>query len=114
MGKKIIIAGDNEEPEVLKEYLSGLDLLIHEATFKEEHYVRHRKKSMHTIAKHLGEVAHKYDVGNLIATHISARYKTQGDIQELYDEIALSYKSRLYVANDFDEFKLISELVIEG
>ncbi|NEW61500.1 MBL fold metallo-hydrolase [Sulfurovum sp. bin170] len=111
MGKKIIIAGDNEEPEILKEYLQDLDLLIHEVTFKEEHYVRHRKNSMHTTAKRLGEVADKYGLKSLIVTHLSARYKSKKDVQGLYDEIAFSYKSRLYVANDFDEFEVMSELV---
>jgi ribonuclease Z len=106
MNKKIIIAGDNENPEILKEYLNGLDLLIHECTFKEEHYIEHRKKSMHTTAKLLGEMTHRYGVRGLIATHLSARYKTQKDVQELYDEIALSYKSKLFVANDFDEFEI--------
>lgn len=106
MNKRVIIAGDNEEPEILKDYLVDLDLLIHECTFKQEHYVKHRVNSMHTVAKRLGEVAQKYSVKSLIATHLSARYKSKEDVQGLYDEIALSYKSKLAIANDFDEFNL--------
>lgn len=106
---QIIIAGDNEKPEILKEYLNGLDLLIHECTFKQEHYIKHRKKSMHTVAKELGEVANRYKLKGLIATHLSARYKTSTDILELYNEIALGYKSTLFIANDFDEFEITSK-----
>ena len=106
MDKRLIIAGDNEEPEILKDYLTDLDLLIHECTFKEEHYVKHRKKSMHTTAKLLGEVAHKYGVKSLVATHLSARYKSKEDVRGLYDELALSYKSKLSIASDFDEFEV--------
>ncbi len=106
MNKRLIIAGDNEAPEILKEYLPTLDMLIHECTFMQEHYVKHRKNSMHTTAKKLGEVAHKYGLKSLVATHLSARYKSEDEVRGLYNEIALSYKAKLSIASDFDEFEI--------
>ncbi|HIP27063.1 MAG TPA: MBL fold metallo-hydrolase [Flavobacteriaceae bacterium] len=104
--RKIIIAGDNENPEIFKERLNDLDLLIHEATFLEEDYRKDRKKTLHTTAKLLGKVANKYNVKKVIATHINKEYNTLDKITELYDEIALNYKSKLYIANDLNEFEV--------
>ena len=106
MDKKIIIAGDNENPELLKKYLNGLDLLIHEATFREEHYTQRMKRTMHTTAKLLGEVAQKYELKRVIATHLSSRYYNKELVQGLYDEIAFEYKGQLDLAWDFDEFEV--------
>jgi ribonuclease BN (tRNA processing enzyme) len=72
----------------------------------EEHYVKHRVNSMHTTAKRLGEVAHKYGLKSLVVTHLSARYKSKDEVRELYNEIASSYKAKLSIANDFDEFDI--------
>ena len=102
--KRVIISGDNEAPEVLKEYLPNLDLLVHEATFKDEDY-EGRESSMHSTAKLLGEVAGRYGVANLIATHFSIRYDDD-DMIELSKEIESNYSNPLFLANDLDEFLL--------
>jgi len=104
--KRVIISGDNEEPSVLKEYLPNLDLLVHESTFKEVDY-EGRESSMHSTAKLLGEVAGRYGVANLIATHFSVRYDAE-DMREIYKEIESNYRNPLFLANDLDEFLLES------
>jgi len=104
--KKIMIAGDNDNPAIMKEHLSSLDLWVHEATFIAKEYVNKRKNSMHTTAKLLGEVAQKYKVKWLIATHISGRHQDEEGLKELHDEIASSYTNRLNIANDLDAFEI--------
>jgi len=104
--RKIILSGDNDHPEIMKKYLLNLDVWVHEATFIAREYTNKRKNSMHTTAKLLGEVAKKYKVKWLIATHISGRHQDQEGLKELSSEIASSYSSRFDVADDFDEFEL--------
>jgi len=114
-GRKIIIAGDNSEPDILDEHLDHLDLLIHESNYTQEVYDALPTKFLHTTAKKLGEAAQKHHVKNLIATHISARY-SQGssyNIKMICDEIKSSYKGNCFVANDFDVFYLFRNGVLE-
>ena len=114
-GRKIIIAGDNSEPDILGEHLNNLDLLVHESTYTQEVYDALLTKFLHTTAKKLGKAAQKHHVKNLIATHISARY-SQGssyNTQMICDEIKSSYKGNCFVANDFDIFYLFRNGVLE-
>ena len=103
LGQKIIIAGDNAEPEILCPYLKDLDLLIHESTYTQDIFDAMNEKYMHTTAKNLGITAQKYKVKNLIATHISPRYQ-ESDV--ILNEIKSVYEGEVFVANDFDEFEL--------
>ena len=107
-GKKVIIAGDNSQPEILSNFLDNLDLLIHEATYIQKDFDLLTKKVLHTTGKKLAKTAQKHHVKNLIATHISARY----DIFEnpILREIKDIYKYNAYVANDFDIFYLNKNL----
>ncbi|MEO1923518.1 MAG: ribonuclease Z [Nautiliaceae bacterium] len=100
--RSIIIAGDNAEPDFLCKYLRNLDLLIHEATYTAEVFEKIEIKYLHTTAKRLALSAQKYNVKNLIATHISPRFESI----EILDEIKKYYKGEAFVANDFDIFEL--------
>ncbi len=107
-GKKVIIAGDNSEPEILSTHLDNLDLLIHEATYTQKAYDNLAKKVLHTTARKLAITAQKHHVKNLIATHISARYKSSdiSNSNEILEELKSRYSSNVFVANDFDVFYL--------
>ena len=107
-GRRIIIAGDNSDPEILDSYLDEIDLLVHESTYTQAVYDALATKFLHTTAKALGQSAQKHQVKNLIATHISARYSKSGDYtaEEICHEIQNAYKSNCFVANDFDRFYL--------
>jgi len=105
--KRIIIAGDNAEPDYLGKYLENLDLLIHEATYTREVFDNMETKYLHTTAENLAKTAEKYSIKNLIATHISPRY--EGD--EILSEIKKYYNGNAFVAYDFDVFELNNELV---
>jgi len=107
-GKRIIISGDNAQPEILGEYLKDLDLLVHECTYTKEVYDNLKVEILHTTAKDLGVTSTKFGVKNLIATHISPRYHKDGKftVEMIADEIKASYDGELFIANDFDVFTL--------
>jgi len=115
LGRTLIIAGDNSEPDILGEHLNNLDLLVHESTYTQEIYDTLPTKFSHTTAKNLGETAQQHHIKNLIATNISPRY-SQGsnyNAQMICDEIKSSYKGRCFIANDFDIFYLSRNGVLE-
>jgi ribonuclease Z len=114
-GRSLIIAGDNKRPDVLGDYLEDLDLLVHECTYTQEDYDNLLVKVMHTTAKDLGAVVQESHVKNLIATHINPRYnvKSETGVELIYNEIKRSYKSRLFIANDFDVYHLGRDGVIK-
>ncbi len=114
-GRSLIIAGDNKRPDVLGDYLEDLDLLVHECTYTQNDYDHLQEKVLHTTAKELGKVVQEKRVKNLIATHINPRYnmKSTTGVELIYNEIKRSYKSRLFIANDFDVYRLGRDSVVE-
>ena len=100
---RLIISGDNAEPDILSPYLQNLDLLVHEATYTQDTYDALDKNLLHTTAKTLALSATKHNVKHLIATHLSPRY---GDPTPIYEEIARYYHHPFWVANDFDRFTI--------
>ena len=114
-GRSLIIAGDNSRPDVLGKYLDDLDLLVHECTYTQETYNNLPVKVLHTTAKDLGIAVQEKQVKNLIANHINPRYNknsTMG-VEMIYNEIKHSYEGRLFIANDFDIYRLGRDSVVE-
>jgi ribonuclease Z len=73
---------DTKYSEGMLEQIKGADLLYHEATFTED--MRDRaKQTMHSTAKDAATIAQKAQVGKLVISHFSARYK---DLEPLLDE----------------------------
>ena len=68
--------------ERILDYIKGVNLLYHEATFLQEMEVR-AKETFHTTALQAGMIAKKAEVKQLMIGHYSARYK---DLQPLLDE----------------------------
>jgi ribonuclease Z len=107
-GRSLLIAGDNAEPAILGEVLEGLDLLVHECTYTQAIYDSLVEKQLHTTARDLGRAAGAAGVGNLIATHISPRFGKGGPhaLAEIEQEVRASYDGPLFIAEDFDVFRL--------
>ena len=112
-GRSLIIAGDNSEPEIMGDYLNGLDLLIHECTYTQEVYEHLPVKILHTTAKSLGKSAHRHHIKNLIATHISPRYRNSGKytIDMIKDEIIENYNGNLWIAEDLQRYEFGNHIV---
>lgn len=114
IGRRVIIAGDNDRPEILGSYLDEVDLLVHECTYLQKTYDNLQVKVQHTTARDLGICAQKHRVKNLIATHINPRYNTNGKIgiEAVDAEIAQHYNGNIFIANDFDCYYLNRDSII--
>lgn len=67
---------DTAPSEVVAETVRGVDLLYHEATFREEH-LEEARISFHSTAKQAAEIARKAGVGRLLIGHFSGRYSDE-------------------------------------
>jgi len=108
-GRSLIVAGDNSEPEILGEYLNDLDLLIHECTYTQEVFDHLPAKVLHTTARALGRAAEAHGVRNLVATHISPRYRKEGKytLSMIEEEIRAHFSGGFRVAEDFSVYTLL-------
>ena len=109
-GRRIIVCGDNDRPELLADIAKGADVVVHEATFTEPVVERAGSTHGHSTAAAVAQFAEQAGVPNLALTHFSARYQDNpqrspsiGDIRE---EAAAHYHGELVVAADFQRYHL--------
>ncbi len=98
-GRRILIGGDNDRPELFERY-KGADLLVHEASYTQKDFDRLPKSLKHTTALQLGCAAKKLRVKALAATHFSPRYDRLDRLSEIEREIRVCYPGPLYLASD--------------
>ena len=106
--RKLIVAGDNDQPGLLVEEARNAEVLIHEATYTEEVLRKVGPGPQHSSARMTATAAAAAGVPNLVLTHFSPRYQDQGPltIQAIEDEARNAYPGRLFLARDFDRFVL--------
>jgi ribonuclease Z len=73
--KSYAFCSDTMYYEKLLQYIDGVDLLYHEATFLEKMRAR-AKSTYHSTARDAATIAQKASVKKLLLGHLSARYKT--------------------------------------
>lgn len=71
---------DTKYHEPIIDFIQGVDVLYHEATFIEAHEDR-AKGTKHSTAKQAATIASKANVGQLLMGHLSARYE-DGSVHE--------------------------------
>lgn len=96
-GLKIVYTGDTEYCENVVKLAKDADVLIHDATFTEEH--KEEEKS-HSSAKDASLIAKKANVKLLVLTHLSRRYQTKEDVESLKEEAQKNFEN-VIVASDF-------------
>lgn len=99
-GLKVVYSGDTKPCKNIVKLSKSADLLIHDATFLEED-----EGKAHADVRQAAKIAKKARVKQLILTHLSRRYATKEDI----DEIASAAKKifpNTKVAHDFMKVKL--------
>ena len=97
-GRTISILGDTRNTENNAEFVSGSDVLVHEATFSQESE-QLAEKYFHSTTTQAANLAKHSSVQKLVLTHISSRYQKQ-DYQELAQE-AKSIFPATELAHDF-------------
>lgn len=113
--RKVIVAGDNDQPELLLPAMRESHLMLHEATYSEPMLQEVEAKSgeysvQHSSALRVAKAAAQAKLPNLILTHFSARYqfssKAPHSIEELRREARSVYSGRLAMAEDMNTWRL--------
>lgn len=109
--RKVIVGGDNDSPDLLSTPAVSADVLIHEATYTEPVRQQVGPGPQHSSAASVAKFASAHHIPNLVLTHFSARYHRENranrsSISEVEEEARSYYKNSLFLANDFDLFRL--------
>jgi ribonuclease Z len=107
--RKIVIAGDNDQPGLLFDACAGAQVLVHEATYTEE-MAQKAGDVGHSYAKLVADFAESVQLPNLVLTHFSPRYqlnpRASPSIEDIRKEAQSVYSGSLYLARDFCEYTL--------
>ena len=108
--RRIIVAGDNDTPERLTDACQDVHVLIHEATYTQDISERVGPWPQHSSAEQVARFARKVQLPNLVLTHFSSRYQSgpggSPHINQLAAEALQYYKGQLFLARDFDTYRL--------
>ncbi len=97
-GRKIGIVMDTRPSEKIGNFVTGVDLLVHEASFCED--LRGRaEETAHSVAGDVAKIAKKAKVKKLALTHISPRYK---EPKEILKEAKKEFRD-VFVAEDLQK-----------
>jgi ribonuclease Z len=103
-GAKLAIIGDVEEVASLVEPVRRADALVIEATFLERDAALARSRG-HLTAAAAARLAREAEIGELLLTHISGRYKAEEILAE-----AVGLFPRVRVAADFDRVSVTARV----
>lgn len=108
--RRIVVAGDNSRPELLRAACEGAHVLVHEATYT--HAIAEKVGSApgHSSAAATAAFARSARIPNLVLTHFSARYQNDPSrspsIEDIRAEAASLLLGKLFIAEDFSRLKL--------
>lgn len=109
--RRIVVAGDNDRPELLLDEARRADVVVHEATYTEEVRLKVGPGPQHSSASMVARMAQEAGLHNLVLTHFSARYQErpapgQAGINDVEAEARAAYDGSLFMARDFDRYRL--------
>jgi len=111
--RRIVIAGDNDSPELLAEQVQGADVLVHEATYTEAVLEKVGPGPQHSSALRVARFAHDAAIPNLLLTHFSPRYGDGGasprgalTLADVAAEARTRYGGNLFLARDLARYAL--------
>ncbi|WP_036190309.1 ribonuclease Z [Marinobacter lipolyticus] len=112
--RRLIVAGDNDNPELLSGASNGSHVLIHEATYTQDVADRVGPWPQHSSAEQVARFAQQARLPNLVLTHFSSRYQSgpggAPHINQLAAEALQYYQGQLFLARDFDTYRLEKDL----
>lgn len=107
--RKVVVCGDNDNPALLENECGDCNILIHESTYAEDMAIK-AAEAGHSYAKAVASLAQKCSVPHLLLTHFSSRYQEgavgKSSIETIRNEAKFEYSGNLYLASDFDRFRL--------
>ena len=110
VARRLIVAGDNDDPTLLAEAGISSHALIHEATYTQDVAERVGPWPQHSSAEQVARFAQQVQLPNLVLTHFSSRYQSgpggAPHIHQLAAEAMQHYKGQLFLARDFDSYRL--------
>lgn len=108
--RRVIVCGDNDNPELLADVAMGADVLVHEATFTQAVVERTGVTFGHSTAAAVARFAEAAGVRNLVLTHFSARYQNDPrrspNIDNVRDEALAHYSGQLTLAQDLQRYHI--------
>jgi ribonuclease Z len=116
--RTLIVAGDNDRPDLLLEEARTAEVLVHEATYTEDVLHKVGTGPQHSSARMTAGAAAAAGVPNLVLTHFSPRYQGRDQdhgrpaIDEIEQEARAVYGGRLFLARDFARYRLDREGVL--
>lgn len=116
--RRIVIAGDNDRPELLAELCRDVHVLVHEATYTQPIANAGKQDFGHSTAASVALFAQHAGVPNLVLTHFSARYQQVSgrglSIEDIRAEATNRYQGQLFLAEDFLRLTLGKDGRLEG
>lgn len=107
--RRVVVAGDNDRPELLRQACAGAQLLVHEATYTADVAVRVGPVG-HSSAAQVAAFAEAVALPQLLLTHFSPRYQPDParspSIEDIRREAASHYGGRLWLAEDLARYHL--------
>jgi ribonuclease Z len=107
--RKIIVAGDNDTPALLKTQVQGAQVLVHEATYTEAVLQKVGPGPQHSSARATAAFAREAGIPNLVLTHFSPRYQEASgalSMAQLEEEARAEYDGNLFLAGDLQRYAL--------
>ncbi|TQQ82701.1 ribonuclease Z [Halonotius terrestris] len=102
-GRRFVYTGDTRPTDAAEEIAADADLLIHDATFADDHATRARETS-HATGREAGELAARAGAKRLALTHISSRYAA--DASPIREEAAEAFDGDVFIATDGQEIEV--------
>jgi ribonuclease Z len=99
-GRRIVYSGDTAPVQTIEIYAHQAEVLVHEATFREDERARARETG-HSTARQAGLAAQAAEVKLLALTHISTRYFAR----DVRDEARAVFENTV-VPRDFDAIEV--------
>ncbi|QBE61654.1 ribonuclease Z [Pseudoduganella lutea] len=110
--RRIVIAGDNDTPELLGDAVRDAHVLVHEATYTEAVLEKVGPGPQHSSALRVARFAREAAIPNLVLTHFSPRYQdSQGPLTlaDVEAEARAEYAGNLFLARDLARLALDKE-----
>ncbi|MAL98186.1 MAG: MBL fold metallo-hydrolase [Alteromonadaceae bacterium] len=116
--RRVVVGGDNDNPDLLQEACAEAQLLVHEATYTQEVADRVGPAPQHSSAALVARFAESVGLPHLVLTHFSSRYQMMSaggpQVSEIAVEARRYYRGNLHLAEDFATYCLNTDMSLSA